>query len=126
MAGPLDCAPCPKAMSSILDTLKSIVLWTYSRKSLQYDVLCALILAFIFLTPKGWFETSELRRVSAHPSPFARILLVEPEPVSAQPDKAVIEQRVRQVTNRPETEVTAIRAQRDAGGKIVAYEVDIR
>jgi hypothetical protein len=32
------------------------ILWTYERGSWQYDVICAIILAFIFLTPPSWFH----------------------------------------------------------------------
>lgn len=32
------------------------VFWTYERGSWQYDVICAIILAFIFLTPASWFH----------------------------------------------------------------------
>ncbi|HLI34224.1 MAG TPA: hypothetical protein VKW70_04200 [Terriglobia bacterium] len=32
------------------------VFWTYPRGSWQYDVICAMILAFIFLTPASWFH----------------------------------------------------------------------
>jgi hypothetical protein len=43
------------------------VFWTYERGSWQYDIICAVILAFIFLTPRVWFhdgptlELSDLR-----------------------------------------------------------------
>ena len=30
--------------------------WTYERGSWQYDIMVALILAFIFLTPREWFH----------------------------------------------------------------------
>jgi hypothetical protein len=113
-------------MKHILRTIKGIMLWSYSRKTWQYDVLCALILAFIFLTPKSWFETSELHRLSTHPSPFSSILLVEPQPVAVQTDRAEVERRVRSLTGRPEVSVTDVRPRLDASGKIVAYEVDIR
>ncbi len=46
--------------------LKKIIFWTYGRTTWQYDVLCALILAFIFLTPKSWFDTSERMRCAEH------------------------------------------------------------
>ena len=39
--------------------IKNIVWWAYERASWQWDVLCLLILAFIFLTPKEWFEKRE-------------------------------------------------------------------
>lgn len=32
------------------------ILWDYPRASWQYDVMVALILAFLFLTPRGWFR----------------------------------------------------------------------
>src|SRR5579864_6183452 len=43
------------------------IFWTYERGSWQYDIICAVILAFIFLTPRAWFhdrptlELSDLR-----------------------------------------------------------------
>jgi len=36
--------------------LKKGVLWEYPRASWQYDVLVGLILAFLFLTPREWFN----------------------------------------------------------------------
>lgn len=41
------------------EMLKKIVLWNYSRGTWQYDLFCLLIIAFIFLTPKTWFEKRE-------------------------------------------------------------------
>jgi hypothetical protein len=32
------------------------VFWSYERGSWQYDIICAVILAFIFLTPRSWFR----------------------------------------------------------------------
>lgn len=40
----------------LLAVLKSILLWSYERGTWQYDVLCLVILAFIFLTPSSWFN----------------------------------------------------------------------
>jgi len=39
--------------------LKKIVLWDFERASWQWDVLCLLIMAFIFLTPKAWFGVAD-------------------------------------------------------------------
>jgi hypothetical protein len=36
--------------------LRRFILWDYPRASWQYDVMVALILAFIFLTPRAWFR----------------------------------------------------------------------
>jgi len=36
-------------------TLRNVLIWTYERGTLPYDIICALILAFIFLVPREWF-----------------------------------------------------------------------
>lgn len=36
--------------------MKKIILWSYGRGTLQYDILCALILLFIFATPRRFFQ----------------------------------------------------------------------
>ncbi len=40
----------------ILRIIKSVILWSYERGTWQYDVLCILILVFIFLTPNSFFN----------------------------------------------------------------------
>jgi len=50
-------------MKIILTTLKKILFWSYERGSWQYDIMCVLILAFIFLSPNRIFQS----RVSAAP-----------------------------------------------------------
>ncbi len=45
------------------------IFWAYERGSWQYDIICAVILAFIFLTPRSFFrdrptlQLSDLRHV---------------------------------------------------------------
>jgi len=36
--------------------LKRFILWDFPRASWQYDVIVAVIIAFIFLTPRDWFR----------------------------------------------------------------------
>jgi hypothetical protein len=36
--------------------LRKIIFWSYGRGTLQYDILCALILAFIFVIPRQYFQ----------------------------------------------------------------------
>ncbi len=38
--------------------MRNIINWNYERASWQWDLLCVLILAFIFLTPKTWFNNA--------------------------------------------------------------------
>jgi hypothetical protein len=42
-------------MKSILIGIKNVILWSYERGSWQYDVLCLLIIATIFLMPSSFF-----------------------------------------------------------------------
>jgi hypothetical protein len=36
--------------------LKRFILWDYPRAGWQYDIMVAIILAFVFLTPREWFR----------------------------------------------------------------------
>ena len=46
--------------------MKRFLLWSFDRGSIQYDVICALILAFIFLIPSSRFnDRPSYMRVSA-------------------------------------------------------------
>ena len=109
-------------MSFILDTAKKAVLWTYPRTSWQWDVLCVLILIFIFLTPKSWFENSAYQRT--HMGQTA--VVVSADVVGTKLDRAEIERRARLQLGRPGAQVSEVRERLDASGKLIAYEVDIR
>ncbi len=43
-------------MRSLWRAIRPAVFWSYRRGSWQYDIMVGLILAFIFLTPRGWFR----------------------------------------------------------------------
>ena len=104
-------------MGFLADTARKVVFWNYSRTSWQWDVLCVLILAFIFLTPKSWFVS--------HP-PIQTATILAADVVGTQGD-AEIERRAKQIVNRPNGQVVApIRQRMDNSGKVYAYEVDIR
>jgi hypothetical protein len=36
-----------------------MLVWTYGRGTLQYDIICALILAFIFFVPRSCFHAKK-------------------------------------------------------------------
>ena len=85
-----------------------------------------LILVFIFLTPKTWFETGELRGAAGHQNTVAATLLLTPDMVDNQADNADIERRVRAMIGRSDAVVIAVRRRVDAQGNVAGYEVDIR
>jgi hypothetical protein len=105
-------------MAFLVNTVRKIVFWTYPRTSWQWDVLCVLILVFIFLTPKSWFDTREIRRQTT--------VVISADVVGIQGDRYQIEQRAKDAAQRPGGRVTAVRPLWDTTGKLIAYEVDIR
>ncbi|MBO0722017.1 MAG: hypothetical protein J2P31_04710 [Blastocatellia bacterium] len=43
-------------MKPILVAVKNVLLWSHERGSWQYDILCLLIVAIIFIIPSRFFE----------------------------------------------------------------------
>lgn len=44
-------------MNILFSTLKKVLFWSYERGSWQYDVMCVIILAFIFALPSAYFHS---------------------------------------------------------------------
>ena len=89
-------------------------------------MLCVVILIFIFLTPKSWFENSERRGYLAHQNPTASTVLIGPELIENAQDKGQIEQVVRTFMGRNDVKVLNVRKVVDKDGSTRGYEVDIR
>jgi len=56
-------APAPQGKSRLRNVASRIklvttrsIFWAYERGSWQYDLICLAILAFIFLSPRSWFN----------------------------------------------------------------------
>jgi len=110
----------------LFTTLKKIFFWNYARNTWQWDLLCVVILIFIFLTPKGWFTSGERAQNTVHQSPVARTLVLSPEVIANEDDKVRIEQQVKALTGLSEVEVLAVRKIPGPDGKTRSFEVDIR
>ncbi|HEU4796897.1 MAG TPA: hypothetical protein VFT02_14775 [Pyrinomonadaceae bacterium] len=110
----------------LTSTLKKIFFWNYARNTWQWDLLCVVILIFIFLTPNKWFAGSERPPDSVHQSPVARTLVLSPEVIANEADKGQIERQVKALTGRDKVVVVAVRKVVDADGKTRGFEVDIR
>lgn len=100
-----------------MSLLKDIVLWKYERASPQWDVLCVLILAFIFLTPKEWFDKRENLATQT-----ARLTVKADDFPS---DRAALEKKVKDLSGNQTAEIIQWRRKQDAGGEEI-YEIDIR
>ena len=81
-----------------------------------------LILVFIFLTPKSWFQTSPFRQTNE----AVKTVAVAVDVVGNQLDRAEVERRARIRAGIPAGEIVAVRDVPDASGQLIAYEVDIR
>lgn len=110
----------------MLNALKKLFFWNYARNTWQWDALCVVILIFIFLTPKSWFENSERGGLKSHQTPTASIIVVGAEVIENIEDKSQIERRLRTMTGRDQLEVLNVRKLTDAQGRTSGYEVDIR
>ena len=108
-------------MGFIAETAKKAAFWTYPRTSWQWDVLCVLILAFIFLTPKGWFENSSFQRTHMGQT----TIVIKTDVVGNQLDRAELEHRVRELPGRAAAQISAVRELQESG-RLIGYEVDIR
>jgi hypothetical protein len=121
-------------MSRIWRTIRSYILWTYERGSMQYDVMVTLILVFIFTSPywinfkdkpiertphqtgvvvvpdgqSGFIYQIEAAAVHGDPTTFETDLLRVIEPIAG------------------EIEITKYEPVRDANGQVVAYKVWVR
>ena len=100
-----------------MDQLRKFILWSYSRETSVYVIFCLLIVAFIFLTPKEWFNSKETFATQT-----SRLIVKQADFSS---EKAVLQQKVREISGNPGAEVIDWRERKLASGEIV-YEIDIR
>lgn len=100
-----------------MERLKRVILWSYSRETSVYVIFCLLIVAFIFLTPKEWFN-----REDSFATQTSRLIVKQSD---FSPEKAVLEKRVRDLSGNPTAEVLQWRKRLTAEGETV-YEIDIR
>ncbi len=70
----------------MLSVLKRILLWDFLRASWQYDVIVAVILLFIFGTPRGWFRDQPRTPQSSAISLMPGSYWLEPELLSSTPE----------------------------------------
>src|SRR6266550_7388574 len=110
-------------MTTLLTTLKKLFFWNYARSSWQWDILCVVILIFIFLTPKSWFEIGKRPGAQAHQSPTASTLVVGAEVVEKAKDRGQLEQRLRTFTGRRDLQVLGVHKMTGPDGRITGYEI---
>ncbi len=63
--------------------LHNMMVWSYERGTLQYDIICALILAFVFFVPQSCFVRGVEEPHSVSQSAQASVSNLSNHPVSA-------------------------------------------
>ncbi|HTU35027.1 MAG TPA: hypothetical protein VMF66_14595 [Candidatus Acidoferrum sp.] len=121
------------------------IFWSYERGSWPYDVMVLAILAFVLLTPRGWFHdqphaNSQRRnsvRLISEGAGRTRIYridasLLDPQQ-NASEEKPEFEQKVHDVLSRnvddlktQTFEVAHIVAVRGNDGSVQSYDVTVR
>jgi hypothetical protein len=121
--------------SRIKLVIRRAIFWSYERGSWQYDIICALILAFIFLTPASWFhdrprlQLSDLRHVQgivevSHKNQLwvyqldARLV----ESLGTLPLRNAVRQLLLQRV-KPPFEIESIKPILGSGGVVLGYTV---
>ena len=88
----------------MLAGLKRFILWDYPRGGWQYDVICGVILIFIFFSPRQWFRDQpripHASQVTSLPSHGESVFWIESELVSAIPPSQQLAQLSRELTVR--------------------------
>ena len=98
-------------------SITKFIQWQHERGTWQYDIFCLLIIAFIFLTPKTWFEKKERLATQT-----AR-LIVKAQDFPA--DKSEREERVRELSGNANAQILDWREKKNAAGEVF-YEIEIR
>lgn len=99
------------------ENTRKIILWEYERGTWQYDVFCLLIVAFIFLTPLGWFSSGE--NLATQPSR----LVVKASDFSS--DEGAMKKLVQEITGEKFAEVVAWKEETNERGEKI-YVIEFR
>ena len=96
--------------------MKKYLMWSFERGSRPYDVICIVILAFIFLTPRSAFD-DRLCRTNGDDGRLVCVVKVKTEQDAVDRLKAVMGEAVTVSRTEPVY---------DAAGQLVAYSIWIQ
>lgn len=112
--------------NGFLASLKRWIFWDYPRGSLQYDVMVALILAFIFLTPREVFrdQPQPTQVVMVQGEGAGAVFWLEPELLEGVPEgqiRARVEELIRQKARTRRFTVTRVEPIFDAEKEVKGF-----
>lgn len=100
-----------------MSVFKDFIFWNFGRERSQYLIFCLLIVAFIFLTPKSWFNRREEIATQT-----TKIIVKAPE---LSPDSADWGSRIRELTGNPNAQIVGWQSRKTDTGETF-YEVEVR
>lgn len=110
--------------------LKRLIFWDFPRTTWQYDLVVALILAFIFLTPRSIFKDQPrapgvVRLPSAH---GGGVFFVDSALLSSSTPESLLRQAGEAVSQRTGKQTAAARVQavHDEDGELKGYMVYLK
>jgi hypothetical protein len=127
-------------MAGIGQIFSRTFFWTYERGTWQYDVAVVLILIFVLLTPRAWFHEQPQLGINAIPGEVKQLssgadsdlyrvdarLLAPPVQTPALENGLhnALTTTLPELRNR-RFSISRIEAVRDAGGTVIAYDVEV-
>jgi hypothetical protein len=88
----------------VLAGLKRFILWDYPRGGWQYDVICGIIMIFVFGSPRQWFRDQpripHASQITSLPSHGESVFWIETELVSAIPPAQQLDRLGKVLTAR--------------------------
>ena len=112
-------------------TIRSFILWSHERGTIQYDVMVTLILLFVFFSPKFINFNDQPVERNPHPTavlvyPVGKSLVYEVDAKAVQPgEDAVVQAQLLRVIEpiSGETSISRYEAVKDKKGKVLSYKV---
>ena len=95
--------------------MKRFIFWDYPRASFPYDIMVALILAFIFLTPPELFR--DRPRASDVAMLPGGIYMIGPEELAGKPEAERIQRAADLIRRRYHESVTVLKVEPHVGAE---------
>ncbi len=117
-------------------TFSRFFFWSQERGTWQYDIAVAVVLLFVFLTPRSWFHdqvqpphpTADIQLLTEEPAARLRVYRVSAERLPSA-DKAALERLVHQALAKslqPPFTILRIEPVAEGDGSVLWYAVTVR
>lgn len=101
----------------MIGLIKKFILWEYNRETTIYLTFCLLIVAFIFLTPKSWFDKREKLATQT-----SRLIVKAQDFSTVESER---KKKVKELSGNPNAEIIELKERRNDGGELY-YDIEIR